>query len=127
MRFVLVILQALLGMWLLVGGVWALATDTYMAPAAGGDPAQLGQWVEAVEAAGMDPLGLPVRVGHVVTGIVALAAAYTMLAGWGTLAWVLGYLAALALLWYVPWGTAVGLLTLASLSTPSVRISVRGR
>ncbi len=127
MRMVLVGLLVVVGVWFVFDGVRALTTGAYTTPSSGQWAGHLGPWAEVVEAVGLDPMGVPVRLGHVLSGVIALAAAFTVAAGWGTLAWVLGYLAAATMVWYVPIGTVIGVTSAVLLGVPAVRVEIRGR
>lgn len=120
-RFIAVAALALVGLWLLVDGGWALATGGY----ADFDGA-LEPWADVVARTGLDPTGLVVRIAHVVIGVVAVLAAFTIAAGWGSLAWWLGVVAGVLVLWYVPFGTIAGLVTLLVLVLPGPRLAIRG-
>ena len=127
MRNALAVLFGLMGLWFVVDGVRSLlghgTSSTVRALEAGG----LGPWTSVADAVGLDPEGWVVAIGMVVSGVIALAATFTIIAGWGGLAYGLGVAAAVSMLWYAPLGTVAGLAGGLALATPSMRVAIRGR
>ncbi len=121
-RFIAVVALAAIGGWLAIDGGWAMLTGNY----ADFDGA-LEPWADVVMGAGLDPTSWLVRVGHVGIGVVALLAAFTIAAGWGSLAWWLGVVAAFLVLWYFPFGTIAGVASLITLLMPGPRLAIRGQ
>jgi hypothetical protein len=120
-RFIAVVALAAIGGWLAIDGGWAMLTGNY----ADFDGA-LEPWADVVIGAGLDPASWLVRIAHVGIGVLALLAAFTIAAGWGSLAWWLGVVAAFLVLWYFPFGTIAGAATLITLLMPGPRLAIRG-
>jgi hypothetical protein len=69
MRIARIALSLLLGAYMLVDGMHALVTGTYITPGSGAYAGQLGPWASVLSAIGIDPHGLPVKLAFVVLGI----------------------------------------------------------
>lgn len=115
LRGVVVILGGLLGCWLLFDGVRALAVGDYVTPRSGAYAGRLGPWSQVVAAVGLEPRSALVKWVHVVLGVLWLASSAgfavrtPVWARWGVLACSVGSL------WYLPFGTLVGLVELVLL------------
>ncbi len=118
-RFIAVVLLGSLGLWLLGVGVLTIFADRPAMVEAWG-------WTSVAASVGLDPDGWLMTVCHVVLGVLALFAAFTIAAGWGALAWWLGVVASLLVLWYVPLGTVAGGTSLLVLMLPGPRLAIRG-
>lgn len=97
--------------WMLFDGSRALIMGDYVTPRSGGAQGQLGPWAQLVAAVGIQPRSTLMKTIFVIYGAIWLAvtAAYVLGAGW---AWWAMVLAAACSLWYLPVGTALGLLQL---------------
>ena len=98
------------GAWMTFDGARALLVGDYVRM-----EGQLGPWAPLVEAVGIHPLSLGMKLAFVVLGLAWLAVA-------GAYAWrparLRGAFAAMcvATLWYLPFGTLFGLVGLAALA-----------
>jgi hypothetical protein len=112
LRIFIVFLALCEGGYMLVDGLVALATGSYLTP---GGRGELGPWAALVSAAHVDPAS---RTMHAV--FVAFGAAYfgCIAAYLARLRWAGAALAALAAatLWYLPVGTLLSLLQLLGLA-----------
>lgn len=95
--------------YFVVDGLHALIRGSYIAPRKGPHAGRLGPWAGLVRAAGLDPESVAFRGFFLVYGVAWLCALATFLAGvaWGKTALLLF---AAGSLWYLPAGTALGLL-----------------
>lgn len=112
--------------WFAFDGGRALLVGDYVTPGSGPYAGQLGPWAGVVEAAGIEPRSTAMKLVFLGYGTAWLAviAAFVARRGW---AWTAMLIAALGSLWYVPFGTLLGLIQIALLSTPAVRRPARGR
>ncbi|MEX2219563.1 MAG: hypothetical protein WD749_12490 [Phycisphaerales bacterium] len=111
-RWVLVALAIQPGLWMTFDGARALIVGDYITPRSGEYAGQLGPWKHIVSAVGLDPRGTPMKAIYTAFGLAWLAAAAACALGapWGTKAMlVMG----IATLWYLPIGTAIGLVIAA--------------
>ena len=97
------LLALLLGGWLLFDGCHAWITGSFVTASAGPYAGQLGPWAMLPAALGIPPLSPAIRLLHIALGAGWLLAAVRTprrrpLTG-----------LALASLWYLPFGTAIGL------------------
>jgi hypothetical protein len=104
MKWVVVVLAALQGGWLLFDGVRALTVGDYVTASDGPRAGQLGPWSRIVSAVGLEPRGTPVKLLHVTLGIAWLATAVCFVIG-TTFAWRMTIVVAICTLWYLPIGT----------------------
>lgn len=116
-----------MGAWFVVDGMRNLLWDAVSPWVAELSSSGIGPWPSVAEAVGLDPFGWVVAVGTILSGVVSLAAAFTIIAGWGGLAYGLGVAACLTMLWYAPVGTVVGVGAGIALAVPSMRVSIRGK
>ena len=79
---------------------------------------QLGPWTHAVAAVGLDPMGRAVAALFLVCGFARLVATigYVARSSWG---WHAMLATSIAILWYLPIGTATAVLTIILLFIPS--------
>lgn len=108
MKWLVCTLLLLQAAWLLFDGARALTVGDYLTPASGPHTGQLGPWARMVRAVGVDPRSTAVKVLHVAVGGLGLAAAVA----WGSDApagKAIALIAAVAALWYVPFGTLLSL------------------
>lgn len=105
------LLALALGGWLLFDGSRAFLAGDYVTPSSGAYAGQLGPWAGVVSHVGLDPRSTLVKGIHMALGSLWLVSAYRFLrekpkAGWALVA------CAFASLWYVPFGTIIGVLEL---------------
>ena len=105
--------------WMGFDGARALVVGDYVTPQGSG---RLGPWSGLVSALGVDPRSGIMKTTFVFYGVSSLgvALAFLMKVSWGWRGMVI--IAALGL-WYLPFGTVLGSLTLVLLLLPQVRKS----
>lgn len=114
MRWSAVAIAALLGGWMLFDGVRALVVGDYVTPKQGEYAGRLGPWAGMVERAGLQPRSRGMKLTFVVLGVWWLGAAGAH--GFGQRMGAKALAAAsVASLWYVPFGTVLGLAELVIL------------
>ncbi|MCA9291118.1 MAG: hypothetical protein KDA25_08315 [Phycisphaerales bacterium] len=115
MRWTIIALGLFIGAWLAFDGGRAIIVGDYVTPASGRFAGQLGPWSRLIAAIGLDPRSMPVKALHVVVGAgwIILAVAFMLRRPWASpmlMAWCV------ATLWYLPWGTLIGLVVLGLLA-----------
>ena len=106
MRYVVIAISLLNGLWMLIDGVYVLSNGKYIGPE------RPGPWASVLGATGIDVFKLgPVFVLY---GIAWLAFAGGMIANVEWAKYV-GILLSVLTLWYLPFGTLISLVVLASL------------
>ena len=109
-------LGLLLGIWMLVDGVHALATGSYIVPSGGAYDGQLGPWAWALGLMQIDPLGLPAKLAFVLLGLIWIVHVRNIAVN------KVIFPAAIALcvltLWYLPFGTIIAAIELLALVVP---------
>ena len=118
----MIVLAVFLGGWLLFDGTRAFVTGDYTTPSSGEYAGQLGPWAGLVSSLGIEPRSTWMKVVHVLLGAVYLAAAAGLI---GSLSWGRRALrvSAVAGLWYLPFGTLIGILLLILLYISRSRAS----
>lgn len=127
MRNALAGLFGVMGLWFVLDGVRSLLGHGTSPTVRGLEALGVGPWTTVASGVGLDPGGWVVAIGLLLSGVIALAATFTIIAGWGGLAYGLGVAAAATMLWYAPLGTLAGLAAGLALATPSMRVAIRGR
>ena len=116
MTWLVVLLVALVGGFMLLDGARALIAGDYTTPRLGVHAGELGPWARLVAALGIPPRSVGMKIAFVVYGVGYLAAGVLFALGIVPAA-VLIVVAALGL-WYLPFGTLLNaiviLLVLAS-------------
>ncbi len=109
--WVAVVLIALTAGWVLFDGTRALIVGDYVTPKTGEYAGQLGPWVGAVKAIGIEPRSTLMKSVFVVYGLAALAISVCFIVG---LPWARATLIVIAILgsWYLPVGTVANLIAL---------------
>ncbi len=115
-------LLGLVGAFLFVDGTNALVTGSYFEA-----DGEVDRWLEIFAQMPLAPDGITLKILHVVAGTMAMLAAFTIAAGWGAVAWWLGVTASLLVLWFLPWGTLAGAVSILVLSLPGPRLAILGR
>jgi hypothetical protein len=103
-RWLIVLLTALCGGWMVFDGARALVVGDYVTPSSGAYAGRLGPWARVLDALGVAPRATAVKLAFIVYGaaLVVFALAFAARAPWAT-RWLL-VTAALGL-WYIPVGT----------------------
>ena len=115
MRWIVLLLALVEAGWLAFDGAHAFLTGDYVTPSPGPHAGQLGPWSRLVEAVGMDPRSYEVMGIHLGLGLVWLgfSIAWARRASWG--AWSGMMACAIGGLWYLPFGTVLGLVQIGLL------------
>lgn len=120
LQWCIALLALIVAGWFAFDGAHALLTGDYVTPSSGPYAGQLGPWSSLVLATGVDPrseLMKSVFVGYGVAWLVVIGA-FLLRRPW---AWAGMMAAAIASLWYLPFGTLLGLIQIALLLLPPVR------
>jgi len=120
LAWVVLFLALFEGGWLAFDGAHALLAGDYVTPSSGEYAGQLGPWSKLVRAVGLEPRSTLVMSIHLVLGGSWLLVAAAFAAG-ARRAWRGMVACAIAGLWYLPFGTLLGVLQLALLFRPSLR------
>ncbi len=112
--WIVIVLAALTGGWMLFDGARALVVGDYVTPATGEYAGRLGPWSKLVETVGIQPRSTLMKSIFVVYGLATLVMAACFALGlpwawWGLL------VTAVSGLWYLPIGTVTNLVTLVLL------------
>ena len=112
---ILAVLGATSGGWMLFDGLRRLIVGDYVRI-----HGQLGPWRHLFAAVGVNPTALGVAFLFLVCGVFRLVATVGLLAGasWG---WTAMLISSIAILWYLPVGTATAVLTIIILFLPWLR------
>jgi hypothetical protein len=110
--WITIALGVILGGWLAFDGARAFVVGDYVPPRSGAYAGQLGPWSRLVAAVGFDPRSPAVKAAHVGLGLLWLAAVACLLAGVTWARWLVAG-CAVASLWYLPFGTLIGVTILA--------------
>jgi len=106
MKFVVVGLSLINGLWMLLDGVHVMMNGKYLGPE------KPGPWAPLVGVTGVDVFKLgPMFIGYGAAWLVFVAG---LLAG-SSWAYLSGIIVALLTLWYLPFGTLISLIVLAAL------------
>ena len=103
MTWLIVLLVALVGGFMLLDGLRALIAGDYTTPRTGAHAGELGPWARVVSAVGIPPRSRGMKIAFVVYGLAYVAAGVLFAMG---LAPVVALVVVAALgLWYLPFGT----------------------
>ena len=110
-NWVIVILVAFTGSWMLFDRTRALIVGDYVTPKSGEYSGQLGPWSNLVQAIGIEPRSTFMKSIFVAYGLIALAAAVCFAVG---TSWANMFLLIVCILglWYLPIGTVANLIAL---------------
>jgi hypothetical protein len=108
------------GGWLTFDGARALVVGDYVTPKSGEYAGQLGPWAKLVSAAGIDPRSTLMKSIHLGLGLVWLAVGTCFALGlpWARMAMLV---CAVLSLWYLPFGTLIGIVQIVLLLLPALR------
>ncbi len=109
-------LGVLLGIWMLVDGVHALATGSYIVPSGGEYAGQLGPWAWTLGLMQIDPLGTPAKLAFVLLGLIWLVHVRNIAVNKVILPAAI--LLCVLTLWYLPFGTIIAVIELLALLVP---------
>ncbi len=118
--WIVVVLALNVGGWFAFDGARALVVGDYVTPKTGQYAGQLGTWSKVVSAIGIDPRSTLMKTIFVTYGLLWLAVIVCFILGlkW---AWWAMLIVAVGSLWYLPFGTLLGLLQIVLLLMPSLR------
>jgi len=106
MKFVVIGVSLINGLWMLIDGIYVLINGKYLGPE------KPGPWAPLLSFTGIDVFKLgPMFIGFGVAWLVFVAG---LLAGSSWAYWW-GIIVALLTLWYLPFGTLISLIVLAAL------------
>ncbi len=125
MRWLIAFLAFSVAGWLAFDGAHGWITGDYVTPRSGPYAGQLGPWAKLFESVGLDPrsrlaMGIHLGLGVVWCGVIV---AFLARFRW---AWRAMLVCAALALWYLPFGTLLGLATIGLLLSPSGRELGRG-
>lgn len=114
LRIIIITLAVLEGGWLAFDGALAPLRGDYVTPKSGQHAGRLGPWKHVVSAVGIEPRSALMMWIHVVIGVawlvvIVLFALELQCAWWGML------IAAIAGLWYLPFGTLLSVVQIVLL------------
>jgi hypothetical protein len=103
MKYVVIVLSSIQGLWMLIDGVFVLVNGRYIGPE------KPGPWASVVGATGVDVFKLgPIFVLYGVAWLIFVAA-LLMDATWAR---TLGIVLSILTLWYLPFGTVISVIVL---------------
>jgi hypothetical protein len=118
--WVVVVLGLMLGGWLAFDGSRALIVGDYVTPGSGPYAGQLGPWATLVSAAGIEPRSTLMKSVHLGLGALwlVMTIGFALRMPW---AWRGMMACAVLSLWYLPFGTIIGVIQIVLLLMPAVR------
>jgi len=106
MKYLVIGLSSINGLWMLIDGVFVMATGKYIGPE------KPGPWASVVSLTGVDVFKLgPVFILFGIAWLI-LAGAFFSEVGWAR---NLGLVLSVLTLWYLPFGTLISILVLVAL------------
>lgn len=111
LRLIVIILAITEAGWMAFDGARALIVGDYVTPSSGEYAGQLGPWSKLVAGVGLDPRSTLMKSLFAVYGIgwLVIIGCYAMKLPW---AWRAMLIAAVGSLWYLPVGTATGIVVI---------------
>ena len=118
--WIVVALAFTVGGWFAFDGWTALITGDYVTPKSGPHAGGLGTWSKVVQAVGIDPRSTLMKVIFLVYGVawLVLIVCFILQMPW---AWWAMLIAAVGALWYLPFGTLLGVIQVILLMLPTLR------
>jgi hypothetical protein len=112
--WVIAVLAFVFAAWFVYDGLRVLITGDYVTPGEGKHAGQLGPWSGAVRAVGIEPRSTLLKSVFVVYGAVwiCIIAGFLFRQPW---AWVAMLIAAIGSVWYLPFGTVIGIIQIVLL------------
>ncbi len=122
--WVVIAFALLVGGWLAFDGAHALSTGDYVTPSSGPHEGQLGPWSQFVSAIGIEPRSGMMKAIHLGLGVVWLGVTlcFALRKPW---AWKGMLACAILALWYLPFGTLLGIAQIVLLLLPPLRSTER--
>lgn len=120
LEWCIIVLAGIVAGWFAFDGAFALLTGDYVTPSTGPYAGQLGPWATMMMATGVDPRSTLIRVLFLLYGVgwLVVIAAFATRRRW---AWAAMVAAAVCSLWYLPFGTLLGLIQISLLFLPAIR------
>lgn len=120
MKWIVVAMGLIVAGWFAFDGTRALVVGDYVTPDSGEYAGQLGPWAGLVSSVGIEPRSTLMKSVFVAYGgaWLMVIATFALGAPW---AWWGMVVAAIGSLWYLPFGTLLGVLQLVLLFLPQVR------
>jgi len=111
-RVTIIVLALMEGLWMGFDGTRALTVGDYVTPRSGARAGELGPWHYIVESVGIAPRSTSMKIVFVAFGLawLIIAAALVRRVPWAVNAALIG---AVLTLWYLPVGTAFGVIAIA--------------
>jgi len=119
-RTLVVLLALVEAGWMVFDGAHAFATGDYFTPRDGVHAGQLGPWAGLVSKVGIQPRSTLMKSAFVGYGALWLGVTAAFAVGFRWAWWAM-VAAAVGSLWYLPVGTAAGVVQLALLLMPQLR------
>ena len=118
--WIVVGLALFVGGWFAFEGGRALVVGDYITPKSGRHAGQLGPWSKVVSAVGIEPRSTLMKSVFLVYGVVwiGIIVCFILKLDW---AWWAMLLAAAGSLWYLPFGTLLGIVQIILLLLPPLR------
>ena len=112
--WVIAFLAFIVAIWFVIDGTAAFITGDYITPKSGEYAGQLGPWSKVVSAVGITPRSGLMKTIFLLYGIfwIAIIISYLFRLPWG---WAAMLIAAIGSLWYLPFGTLLGLIQIVLL------------
>ena len=112
--WVISVLAFIVAIWFVIDGATAIMTGDYITPKSGEYAGQLGPWSKVVSATGIAPCSGMMKTIFLLYGLAWLAVivSYLLQVPWG---WTAMLVAAIGSLWYLPFGTLLGLIQIVLL------------
>ena len=120
--WIVVVLALNVGGWFAFDGGRALVKGDYVTPKTGQYTGQLAPWSKFIRAIGIEPRSTLMKTIFLVYGVLWLIviACFIFQVSW---AWWAMLIAAAGSLWYLPYGTLLGIVQIVVLLMPSLRVA----
>lgn len=119
-KWVVAGLAAVVAAWFAFDGALALVTGDYVTPSSGPHAGELGPWSRVVARVGVEPHSTTMKVIFLTYGLAWIGVIWAFVAGrsWARTGMLI---AAIGSLWYLPFGTLLGLVQISLLVLPAAR------
>jgi len=108
-NWIITVLALLVASWFVIDGTIALTKGDYVTPKSGEYAGQLGPWSKLVKAIGIEPRSTLMKSIFLVYGIIWISViiCYILKLNWS---WMAMMILAIGSLWYLPFGTLLGII-----------------
>lgn len=122
--WIIVALAVVVGGWMIFDGTRAIVLGDYVTPSSGEYAGQLGPWAQILTAVGVEPRSSLAKTLHILLGSIFVVSSFTLLRQtfWS---WAAALMASMLVLWYVPFGTAAGLVSVILLVSPGMKWNLK--